>query len=145
MGNLKVLKVSYAVWVVVPFLTRQGWLIDALNIGKWQLAEVYFATVFLAIANLVYDLGCPPIIKRFASPNDLYSKMLEMRALSVRLYPEDQFRASYSHCESAYLKKTDSGPRLRAVCSVFFVTAAGLFAVILVHRSYVVLGSLLPW
>ncbi len=141
-GNLKVLKASYVVWAIVPFVSQQRWLVAAMGLSTWQLAEVYFATVFLAVANLIYDLMCPPIVKRFASPNDLYSKMLEMRELSVRLYPEDQFEASLSHCRAAYLRKTDANPLSRCVCSILFLAAAGLFAVILLHRSFVVLGAL---
>ena len=141
-GNLRVLKVSYVVWAVIPFISQQGWLVTAMGLSTWQLAEVYFASIFLAAANLVYDLACPPIVKRFASPNDLYSKMLEMRELSVRLYPEDHFEGSLSHCKNAYNEKRKSAPIPRCACAVLFVAAAGLFGVILLHRTIIVVMAL---
>src|SRR5262245_38504155 len=97
-GNLKVLKVSYVVLVVIPLLSHYQKVIDFLGFKPWFLAAVFFGSLFLALANLVYDVACPTIVKRFASGNDLYEKMLSIKEKSAALYPTDTFDASLGHC-----------------------------------------------
>jgi hypothetical protein len=140
-GNLYVLKISYIVLVAIPLLSKHRELADALGLPSWLLATLFTASFTLGLANLVYDIRCPTIVKRFESPNDLYEKMLEIRARSVQLYPDDNFDASLSHCKVAYSAASNSQPLSRWLCSCLFVTSGSAFAVVFGYRAWVVFGA----
>src|SRR5215472_3191197 len=76
-GNLTILKVSYVALAAAPFLTkfREIGRFLALYDDKVVLAS-FFGGIFLASANLIYDIFCPTVIKRFDSPNTLYKEIL---------------------------------------------------------------------
>ncbi len=137
-GNLKVLKVSYAVLVLVPVLSHYETVVSYLGIKPWFLAAVFFASLFLALANLIYDIACPTIVKRFASPNDLYREMLVIRELAARMYPLDEFDASLDHCVPAYRDAANERPWSRFLCATFYFAAGILFAIIFAYRSWLV-------
>ena len=140
-GNLYVLKVSYAVLVLVPLLSKHDNVITFLGMSSCWLAILFTASFSLAVANLVYDIRCPVIIKRFASPNDLYEKMLQIKALSESLYPRDDFKADLTHCKGAYREASGSRCFARYWCTFFFITSSLFFAIIFIYRAYVVYGS----
>ena len=140
-GNLWVLKVSYAALIAVPFLAAHNAVPRLLGFEVWFLAAIYFASLFLGLANLLYDIGCPPIVKRFPSPNDLYEKMLEIRARCAALYPNDGFDASLEHCKTAYKDASVSNPTMRYLCTFFYFGAAFFFAIIFLNRSWIVLKA----
>ena len=110
---------------------------------KLVLALAYFGSLALALANLVYDLFCPAIIKRFDSPNDMYHAMLKIADLSWNLYPEDSFDGSLKHCVSAYESQSNTLPKWRRICAWFFVLGACLIGLAIAMRSVSVLGALL--
>lgn len=142
-GNLYVLKVSYLVLLIAPLLSKHEAIAQTLGLAQWLVATLFTASFSLAIANLAYDIWCPTIIKRFASPNDLYARMLEIRELSTRLYPGDTFDASLNHCTTAYESASQSRSLARWICTVLFILSGIAFAVILVYRALVVFGSLI--
>ena len=139
-GNIAVLKVSYAALIAIPFLTRTD--VGVLGFKPWLLADVFFASLLLALANLIYDTSCPSVVKRFASPNDLYHRMLAIRKLSAALYPNDSFDASLKHCTDKYKQDSASRPILRHICSASYVLSGGLFLCFFANRSWIVLRNL---
>jgi hypothetical protein len=140
-GNLQVLKISYPLLIFIPLLTTENELTDFIGLEKWLLATAFFANLFLAIANLIYDIWCPAIIKRFDSPNDLYERMLQIKKLSAGLYPLDRFQASLRHCKDAYAAASVRKPLARWCCTASYVGASALFTVLFLNRAYVVLVS----
>lgn len=140
-GNLYVLKVSYAVLLIAPFLSKHEQLTAFLDMPTWLLATLFLGSLSLALANLVYDIWCPTIIKRFPSGNDLYFKMLEIKKLSWLLYPDDNFDASKTHCLSAYETQSKSRCVARWLCTVFFLVAGAAFLVVFSYRAIVVVES----
>lgn len=143
-GNLGVLKVSYLALFGIPFLLAHDTVLRWLGLDEELVyfSTLYFASLFLALANLVYDLCCPTIIKRFESQNDLYCKMLEIKALSVQSYPDDNFEASFDHCDKAYRNMCSSRKAGCLTCKWFFAASAVLFALLFIYRTFIVLASL---
>ena len=142
-GNLYVLKVSYAVLILAPLLSRHEGIIGFLDIQPWLLSTLFFASFSLALANLVYDIWCPTIIKRFASPNDLYARMLEIKKLAFWLYPNDNFDASLNHCIDSYTDHSQSRWAARWACTILFLASGVAFLVVFSYRAFVVFESLL--
>lgn len=142
-GNLYVLKVSYAVLLIAPFLSKHEQLTRFLDMPPWLVATLFLASLFLALANLIYDIWCPIIIKRFPSGNDLYFKMLEIKKLSWWLYPNDNFDASKDHCLTAYKNESDSRWFARWLCTGFFLAAGAAFSIVFSYRAIVVVESVL--
>lgn len=140
-GNLAVLKVSYAVLLVVPILSEHDKLVRFLGLELWLLVVLFVASLSLALANLAYDIWCPTIVKRFASPNDLYARMLEIADLSRRLSSGDNFDASLQHCKDAYGAAAQSRSIARWACTVFFLLSGAGFAAIFSYRTYVVFAA----
>lgn len=141
-GNLWVLKVSYLALALIPLLTSHNKVSQWLGFEIWSLGVVYFASLFLALANLIYDIACPALVKRFASPNDLYLEMLKIRKLSFQLYPEDDFKASLAHSKYKYLEDSNSTQYMRIICFIFYLVAGGLFFIFFAYRSYIVIAAL---
>lgn len=143
-GSLWVLKVSYVALVAIPFLTKvvvRPVVRDFVGLTNWFLPALFFGSLFLAIANLVYDIFCPSVVKRFGSQNDLYARMLEIRELSSRLYPHDNFDATLDHCKKKYESDSFSRPFWRCVCSTSYVAAGVLLALVFAHRAQVVIDA----
>lgn len=141
-GNLAVLKISYITLIVIPALSGNR-LVNLIKTDSRILFFTFFANLFLALANFVYDVWCPVLIKRFSSPNDLYEKMLEIRKLSVELYPHDNFKADFVHCENKLIKDTISKPILRWLCSLLFITSGILFGIVLFQIAGKVIFAIL--
>lgn len=137
-GNLYVLKVSYVILIVSPLLTKSEHITRFLDIEPWLLAILFLASFSLALANLVYDIWCPIIIKRFPSPNDLYARMLEIKKLALWIYPDDDFKASLNHCKSAYETQSKSRWAARLACTLLFLISGAAFLVVFSYRGYVV-------
>ena len=137
-GNLKFLKAAYIALAVVPFLTKHAVVTQYLEIPRWYLATIFFGSVFLAVANLIYDIRCPTIVKRFASPTELYRERLEIKLLSLQAYPTDDFNAQVEHCTESYRSESKARPLGRFLCSVLYNVSGLLFAVVLGYRLYLV-------
>lgn len=133
-GNLKVLKVSYFALAFIPILAENRFL-SWIGGDKIVLFCSFFGSLLLALANLLYDIVCPEIVKRFASPNDLYEKMLEIKKLSDELYPEDNFNASYEHCKNKYYSDSQSKQEMRFFCALMFWLSGIFFAVVILNRT----------
>jgi hypothetical protein len=141
-GNLYVLKLSYTVFISAPWLSKYVSQARIPHIPAWLLATLFLAGLSLAFANLVYDIWCPAIVKRFPSPNDLYAEMLKIRKLAVSLYPQDQFDASLEHCRSAYKAESESRCAARWLCTVLFVLSGAGFLVVFSYWAATVFTSL---
>lgn len=141
-GNLEVLKVSYLMLLVVPIATTQPTVIRWLGFKPWLLTVLFFASLFLAMAKLIYDLRCPVVIKRFASPNDLYDRMIRIKYFSLKSCPDDVFNASYEHCKTKYKTDVDLHRASRLACTYLFALSAALFFVGIVNRAWIVTVAL---
>lgn len=137
-GGIAVLKVSYAAVIALPIVASNSLLAGALGLSSWEIALVYFSSVTLACANLLYDIFCPAILKRFNSPNDLYHKMLEIRALSKEQYPEDNFEASLQHCKDAFSSAKAASPNWGRMTRLFFFLALAGYGAIFLKRTLMV-------
>lgn len=87
------------------------------------------------MANLLYGIACPAIVKRFESANDLYRDMLSIKEKSEHLYPNDDFQVYHKHCVEAYRRADESKRLLRIIVFYMFCTSALLFAVLLTIRT----------
>jgi hypothetical protein len=141
-GNLRFLKVSYILLVFVPVLATENAVTSFLGFQPWLLAVSFFASLSLAVANAIYDITCPAIVKRFESTADLYERMLQIKQLSQALYPADFYMASVAHCEEAYQKASVKNRTVRALCGTAYWIAVVLFAVLFADRAIVVTANL---
>lgn len=145
-GNLWVLKISYLALAIIPLIAKTsiegGRIVAVLGLEIWFLSVVFFASLSLALANLLYDIFCPVVVKRFASPNDLYAAMLEIRKVSIELYRGADFRADLKHCTDAYKEYSVSRKPARVACSVAYILSGILFAIIFGHRTFLVGAAL---
>jgi hypothetical protein len=127
------------VLTAIPFVSHYERVITLLGFQPWFLAAVFFGSLFLAVANLIYDAVCPTIVKRFASPNDLYKEMLCIGQMSRTLYSTDSFDASLDPCKTAYTNASNEHPNWRFICRTLYVAASVLFAIVFAYRSWLVL------
>jgi len=146
-GNLYPLKISYLSLAAIPFVAQLTDLTEPLfGSGTFRAAAVltatYFGNVLLAIANLLYDVRCPPIIRRFASRNDLYRDMLEIAWKQKVAYPADDWHGDLDHAEEAYTVQSVKHPKSRGACAVTFALAAALLLGVAVDRSVLVANHL---
>lgn len=140
-GDIGFLKFSYLVLIAAPLLGKHQEILDSLQIEWWYLGIIYVANFSLALANILYDAACPTIVKKFASPNELYERMLTIRELAARAYPNDGFDATLAHCTAAYRMACDSRRVAAWACFTFFFVSALGFAAILGLRTYWVFGG----
>lgn len=142
-GNLKALKVSYAVLFLAPLLSQYDSIARYLGISTGVVTASFFASLFLALANLLYDVFCPTIIKRFDSPNDLYHEMLTIKEKSAALYPADRFDASRAHCMRAYNVMSGDRAGWGMTCAALYLASACFFAGIMLSRVRIVACDLI--
>lgn len=79
-GNVSVLKFSYLSVVAIPVMaTVVEWLNAIPKLAAWHLTPLslswppalfFFGSVVLALATLLQEIGCPPLIKSFRSAAD---------------------------------------------------------------------------
>jgi hypothetical protein len=141
-GSLLILKVSYPILVVTPYLAKYKEIAEYLGLYNWIVLTAFFASVSLALANFVYDVFCPLLVKRFDSPNTLYKEMLQIKQLSSHLYPTDKFDASLEHCRKAYIDSAAAKPIYGTICAALFLTSGVLFFIILGDRVWTVVRSI---
>lgn len=134
-GNLRVLKVSYVALAMIPFVKPIIQSLAAYGLDPSMAARTYFAALSLAVANLIYDISCPSIIKRFESPNDLYERMLGIKLLSAAMYPKDMFEADIEHCVRAYKRAARATPAARFAVALLLATAGILLGLLILERT----------
>ncbi|MFQ1701689.1 hypothetical protein ACJ5NV_13965 [Loktanella agnita] len=142
-GSIPALKVSYLVLFLVPVTARYDAVTEALGLYNWVMIASFFSSLCLAVANLIYDIFCPVIVKRFASPNDMYFEMLKIKEKSASLYPQDKFDACLEHCQKSYFHFSESSGRAGKICAILFLSSAFLFAVIVLERLFQVLWAVI--
>lgn len=134
-GNLAILKVSYFALVAIPFASNFVGILEGIGFSRLQMMMLYFSSFSLAIANLLYDVFCPPIIKRFESPNDLYRDMLTIKEKSVAVYPNDKFIGDYKHAVDAYRRKDASRPWVFWPTMALFISSVCMFGGLVLLRT----------
>ena len=133
---------SYIALAAIPIISK---IITYFNLRSEYLffAALYFGSLFFAVGNLMYDLFCPIVIKRFASPNDLYDKMLDITAKQKTFYPDDEWDGSYEHSVSAYNKFNLSKPFFCHISALLYSIGILLLVFVLFERSKLVVNLLL--
>lgn len=141
-GNLIFLKISYVSLLIIPVLSSDNYIAKVLFSGaELDFFVFYFGSLFLALANIIYDIFCPAVIKRFQSPNDLYFKMLEIKKLSFEFYPEDKFNASIAHCKEKFKSDKLQSPNWGRISRLLFLLSLALFFIVFLKRSISVIIS----
>jgi len=140
-GQFPLLKVSYIALVAIPLAShfppvfRFG--------GPYFFPALYFGNLMVALASLLYDIFCPIIIKRFASRNDLYDKMLDIAAKQQQLYPADNWIGTLQHSDEAYKGAAMSGPIKAFLCFLFYLLGFVLLGYVIFERSTAVVRAML--
>jgi hypothetical protein len=142
-GNLVVLKVSYPVLALTPFISEYKQISEFLRLYNNKIVlSTFFASLALALANLLYDIFCPPIVKRFDSPNTLYKEMLDIKIRAQLAEPADAFDASIDHCKSAYNTFAAAKPIFGAICAILYLISIALFGFVASDRIWVVASKI---
>jgi hypothetical protein len=142
-GNLSVLKVSYPALILTPYISEYKELSEWLHINNNKIMlSAFFAGLSLAIANLLYDVFCPVIVKRFDSPNTMYRTMLEIKQLSRVAEPYDKFDASLEHCTTSYNRFAEANAVAGCGCAVFYMISVTLFGFIFADRVWIVIRGI---
>lgn len=143
-GNLVILKVSYVALAILPFATNFIDWLEVLGFTKTQLFCLYFSSLSLALANLLYDVFCPPIIKRFESANDLYRDMLSIKKVSRIVYPNDEFCGEYEHAVTAYDRANKAKVIVYGITFLLFFMALAMFSALIFLRTKNYFFALFP-
>lgn len=143
-GNIALLKVSYLVLVLAPFAPAFIEEVRSLGLDTCQIFALYFSSLILALANAIYDIFCPSIIKRFESPNDMFRDMIAIKKLSSSVFPRsDKFVADYGHAEAGWRAANQSRSSLAAVVFSMFCLSLSLFLYLIIARSITLIYALL--
>lgn len=141
--RIQFLRVSYIVLVGVPLLAA----IQQTAIGSFfqqlplTLRLGYFASLLLSLAHMIYQGFCPPLIKRFESPNDLYRDLLQIKALQVQYLPADAgFVFHIAHCRESFTDRNLANWGARLACALLYGSGVALVAWVVLERSLIVLG-----
>ncbi len=148
-GSFPLLKFSYLALLALPLISKFALFFGAQGYLRF-FAALYFGSLSLALGNLIFDIFCPAIIKRFASPNDLYVHMLDVALKQQQCYPQDAWVGNLRHSRDAYNRESLSAPGLRYLSFTLYGFGALLFAYVFYERSALVLESLCgtqspPW
>lgn len=141
-GNLRFLKVSYFILAVGPLISEKRSAGEILSLDPVYLGILYFASLFLAIANLIYDISCPDIVKRYASWSDYYEANLKIGQMATLVYPEDHFHGSLEFSRTRYEAAVQSKSFMRLTASTSYYISIVLFAYVFISRSAIVLKSM---
>jgi hypothetical protein len=137
-GEATILKVSYFVLLAVPFLAKLS--LDA-NPGHFPiyLKLTFFSSLFLSVANLLYVVFCPRLVRRFDSANDLYRTHLEIFGAMRSTGLSDSFDASYQHCVDGFNRANAQQRWIRLLCWGLLIAGGGCAIAVVLERSYQVL------
>jgi hypothetical protein len=135
LSHIEFLKISYVVLLLIPFVALVQHEVPQLPESLRRLPLVfrllYFSSLFLSLAHMIYQGWCPPIIKRFDSPNDLYRAMLEIKALQTQYRSTDtEFAFDIKHCREGFVERNYANGFARLVCTAFYFVGGGLFLVV---------------
>jgi hypothetical protein len=122
-GSLRTLSVSYIVGAAVALPRLAG--TDDLRIyldDPQIMGSLIAFVVGVSLGNLVYDLFCPVIVKKFESLVIYYENQLRIKRLQLETYPDDPFEASLLHVAEHYIGDLGSRPAARLICLALYVT-----------------------
>ena len=117
-GQVRVLKVSYLTILATPMLARQDGLRRWLNLPDYVLALTFISSCSLLVATIVYDVGCPSVIKRYAAPIDFFEAVISVGRLAKEVGVTDFETLSYKRAVDDYEVQASRSPRLRSICAV---------------------------
>jgi hypothetical protein len=145
-SHIQFLKISYVVLVLIPFLAlvqheAERWLPEKLRHMPLIFALLYFSSLLLSLAHMVYQGWCPVIIKRFDSPNDLYRELLKIKALQALFLSEDtNFTFHIEHCRKRFNEYNFEAPHGRLACAICYYSGGGLFLVVVALQALRLFG-----
>lgn len=143
LGNFALFKISYVALLLLPWVSRIAEYLRTDGYTYFYIGAIYFGDLFLALANLVYDIRCPAVVKRWESPNDFYIKMLEVSSKQQQCYPQDAWVGDLEHSKQAYLQFAYSRPVSRLVCMLLYAFGLILLSYVTADRSWHVLRPIL--
>lgn len=144
-SHIQFLKVSYLVLTVVPFVALIQYEFTSLPLQLRHMPPIirllYFSSLFLSLAHMMYQGWCPPIIKRFDSPNDLYRALLEIKALQVQYLPTDaKFDFHIEHCRANFITSNLEHTFARIVCGILYMAGGLLFLIVVALQALRLFG-----
>jgi hypothetical protein len=124
-GNLRVLSVSYIIGaaVALPKLLGQEDILDYLH-NPYIIWPLGIFVVGVSLGNLIYELFCPVIIKKFENLPVFYENQLRIKKIQKETYPGDPFNASLLHVGREYIKELGSGAVARFLALGLYVVSA---------------------
>ncbi len=145
LAHIQFLKVSYLVLVLVPFVAlvqhEATWLPEELRRMPLIFRFLYFSSLLLSLAHMIYQGWCPTIIKRFDSPNDLYREMLKIKALQSLFLPGDtHLNFDLNHCRDRFAEYDFQRPPARLACATCYGIGAALFLVVVALQALRLVG-----
>ena len=144
-GNIYFLKASYILLVAVPIWASLEARVAQTPFDKFildlplTLRLGYLSALLLSIAHMIYQGFCPPVIKRFESPNDLYRAMLEIKALQQQHLPGDtDFQFSIAHCRQRFAENNIGSWGARLTCGVLYAGGLTIVLGVMWHHFLIV-------
>ncbi|MCP3882801.1 MAG: hypothetical protein GY701_31055 [Sulfitobacter sp.] len=141
-GGLSALRASYLAILVVPLAAEDNAVTRALGLDAgYRMRLSYFAAVSVLLGKLIYDLRCPPPVRRFESALSMHESMVEVEAQAVALGQTTSVDSRIEVCDEKYSKAVNQHLASRLACSLSFLVSSVLAIIILLERSLTVLLS----
>ena len=113
-GSFRVLSVSYIIGaaVALPKLLGQDSISSYLH-NPYIIGPLAVFVLGAGLGNLLYELFCPAIIKKFENLAVFYENQLRIKKIQNETYPHDPFKANLLHVGQEYIKELGSGAAAR--------------------------------
>jgi hypothetical protein len=121
-GSLRVLSVSYIIGaaVALPKLLGKQDILSFLH-NPYIICPLAIFMVGVSLGNLLYELFCPVIIKKFESLAVFYENQLRIKKIQQETYPNDPFHANLLHVGREYINKLGSGRVARLLALALYI------------------------
>jgi hypothetical protein len=144
-SHIEFLKISYLVLTLLPFVAVIQYEVTRLPPWLRRMPLIfkllYFSSLFLSLAHMIYQGFCPPIIKRFDSPNDLYYALLKIKSLQVKVLNTDPgFVFDIEHCRTNFQRYNLESWFARLTSSLFYIAGGGLFLIVVGMQALRLVG-----
>jgi len=136
-GNLRVLTISYIIGIFLALPKTLGTEISAYLRHPWIIWPLVLFVICVGLGNVIYELACPVIVKKFESPAVFYENQLRIKKLQKETYPDDPFDASLYHVGTAYYDDLKTYPPLRwCACILYGIGLLALLFLLIVNFFY---------
>jgi hypothetical protein len=123
-GSFRVLSVSYIIGaaVALPKLLGQDSISSYLH-NPYIIGPLAVFVLGAGLGNLLYELFCPAIIKKFENLAVFYENQLRIKKIQNETYPHDPFKANLLHVGQEYIKELGSGAAARFLAFGLYVVS----------------------